>query len=289
MKSILKALKSNRTNTWLALAALAVAVEVVVALRMGTGNTKRCGSEAAREVSERQETVRVSPPKSVVMRQPRRMDRRRKIDSGNTNAVAAHMPDGSREFMQEGLGGVPEEDAARLASEKNQVMDALLNQPQIPADYADVMICLYRDKTRDVVTRDFAVQHIGHCALALNRRGLYDPDSAEARGIRAALFDAAAETDTIVAAAAFRALADMAEFDVRLDVRRLDSLLVSCISDAGGDLAARSMAVQLCGERRVASSRPALEAILADPSSPEILRRSARRSSERINGKEIAQ
>ena len=37
---------------------------------------------------------------------------------------------------------------AELASEKNQVMDKLLNQPQMPSDYGDVMIGLYRDKLR---------------------------------------------------------------------------------------------------------------------------------------------
>ena len=47
---------------------------------------------------------------------------------------------------------------AELASEKNQVMDKLLNQPQMPSDYGDVMIGLYRDKSQDVLTRDFAVQ-----------------------------------------------------------------------------------------------------------------------------------
>lgn len=67
---------------------------------------------------------------------------------------------------------------AELASEKNQVMDELLNQPQIPSDYADVMIGLYRDKSQDVLTRDFAVQHIGLYAQALERRGEYDADAA---------------------------------------------------------------------------------------------------------------
>ena len=70
---------------------------------------------------------------------------------------------------------------AELASEKNQVMDALLDRPQVPSDYADVMIGLYRDKSQDVLTRAFAVQHIGLYARDLSRRGEYSPDSADAR------------------------------------------------------------------------------------------------------------
>lgn len=176
---------------------------------------------------------------------------------------------------------------AELASEKNQIMDELLNQPQIPSDYADVMIGLYRDKSQDVLTRDFAVQHIGLYAQALARRGEYDDaDAAESRNLRAALFDAAGETRTIIAAAAFRALADIAVFDPRVDTNRLDSLLASCTADASSDPASRSVAVQLCGERRVRSSRPALESIRSDPTAPEILRRSADYSLALIAGTE---
>ena len=78
---------------------------------------------------------------------------------------------------------------AELASEKNQVMDALLDQPQIPSDYGETMMKLYRDRKQDVLTRDFAVQHIGLYAQALNRRGEYDAASAESQKLRLALFD----------------------------------------------------------------------------------------------------
>ena len=184
---------------------------------------------------------------------------------------------------------IPEISLAELASEKNQVMDELLNQPQVPSDYGDVMIGLYRDKSQDVLTRDFAVQHIGLYAQTLARRGEYDADNAESRKLRSALFDAAGETRTIIAAAAFRALADMSVFDSRIDAGRLDSLLAACTADASSDPASRAMAVQLCGERRVRSSRPALEAISGIPSIPAVLRLSARRALALIDGKELAQ
>ena len=167
---------------------------------------------------------------------------------------------------------------ARAASDKNQLMDALLNQPELPADYGETMVSLCRDKSQDVLTRDFAVQHIGLYAQALSRRGAYNPKSTEAMSLRDALFDAAGETRTIVAAAAFRALSDMSAFDVHIDARRLDSMLAACAGDASAASAARAMVVQLCGERRVRSARPALERILASPNSPEILRRSASRA-----------
>ena len=103
--------------------------------------------------------------------------------------------------------------------------------------------------------------------------------------LRGALFDAAGETRMIVAAAAFRALSDMSAFDVQIDTRRLDSTLAACAGNESAAPAARSIAVQLCGERRVKSARPALQRILASPNSPVILRRSAKRAVESIDGK----
>ena len=172
----------------------------------------------------------------------------------------------------------------QIASDKNQVMDALLEQSQIPPDYGETMIALFRDPAQDVVTRDFAVQHIGLYAQALNRRGVYDPDSADAANCRNALFDAASETSTIVAAAAFRALADVSEFDSRIDARRLDNMLIRCAIDESASLAVRVMAVQLCGERKVTSSESAIKTILDGKSAPEPLRRAASHSLKLLRG-----
>ena len=192
-------------------------------------------------------------------------------------------------FLRTEEKDIPEISLAELASDKNQVMDELLNQPQIPSDYAETMIKLYRDRSQDVLTRDFAVQHIGLYAQALNRRGEYVAASAKSQKLRSALFDAAGETRTIVAAAAFRALSDMSAFDSRIDAGRLDSLLARCAADLSAAPAARAMAVQLCGERRVKESRAVLVKIISNKSNSEILRRSAKRAILSIDGKEFAQ
>jgi len=170
------------------------------------------------------------------------------------------------------------EDAAQSASDMNDVMDEMLNRSEIPADYAETMVALFRDKSRGDVVRDFAVQHIGLYAETLNMRGKYDADSNESATLRDALFDAANETRTIVAAAAFRALADMAAFDPHIDASRLDSRLASCIADSSASPAARVMAAQLCGERGITSARASLATIAADRAQPEPLRLAAANS-----------
>ena len=177
-----------------------------------------------------------------------------------------------------------EAERAQMASDKNQVMDELLNRPEIPADYGMQMVALFRDGEQDVVTRDFVVQHIGLYAQALKCRGKYNPESPESASLRRALDEAARETKTIIAAAAFRALSDMSEFDPNIDGHRLDTRLVSCISDSSVSIAARVMAVQLCGERRIGSARSALAALAADAATPETLRRSAIHASVLIDG-----
>ena len=174
------------------------------------------------------------------------------------------------------------EDAAQYASALNDVMDEMLNRSEIPADYAETMVALSRDKSQGDVIRDFAVQHIGLYAETLKMRGKYDADSAESAALRAALWDAAEETRTIVAVAAFRALADMAAFDPRVDAKRLDSRLAFCVADSSASPAARVMAAQLCGERRVTSARASLATIAADRAQPEPLRLAAANSARSL-------
>jgi len=198
--------------------------------------------------------------------------------SRSLQAARAEIPEDSiRQLAAKPADGVCLlHDLAQAASDKNQVMDELLNQDQIPVDYGTQMVALFRDKGQDVLTRDFAVQHIGLYAQALNRRGVYDSASAEARTLRAALDEASTDTKTIIAAAAFRALADMAAFDPLVDTRRLDARLAACAGDASAAPAARVMAAHLCGERRVSSARATLSSLAASSSTPTPLRLAAR-------------
>ena len=190
--------------------------------------------------------------------------------------------DSSRQLKTIQPSGTSVQELAQAASDKNQVMDELLNQDQIPADYGTQMVALFRDKGQDVLTRDFAVQHIGLYAQALQRRGVYDSASAEAHTLRAALDEASTDTKTIIAAAAFRALADMAAFDLRVDTRRLDARLAACAGDDSAAPAARVMAAHLCGERRVTAARATLSSLATSSSTPTPLRLAARHALKAI-------
>ena len=185
---------------------------------------------------------------------------------------------------QETDTALPSSDIVQLAAEKSQLMDDLLDGEPIPSDYGQVMVGLFRDLSQDVYTRDFAVQHIGLYAEVLHRRGTYDPSSPEAAQLRKALSAAADETRTIIAAAAFRALDDLAAFDPHIDARRLDSRLVACAADASAAPAARVMAVQLCGERNVSASRSLLKRLADDQKENAVVRKSASHALRTLEG-----
>ena len=174
--------------------------------------------------------------------------------------------------------------AAQAASELNQTMDALLNRAEIPSDYGARMVALVRDKAQDELTRDFAVQHLGLYAQSLARRGTYDPSGREADTLRKTLSEAAHETRSIVAAAAFRALADIAVFDDRVDVRNLDLQLADCVADSSAAPAARTMAIQLCGERGIRRAIPNLTRICRDATAGTTQRLAAEAALRQLTG-----
>ena len=274
----------GRPRTVLKVVGCVIVVQTFVSLALRESSAKLGRSESGSESAHHSAgSARVRGNDAGQIDAPRNRERIMRMDVAKNRASnnvsfcsgKAIPDDSSRKLKTIQPSGTLVQELALAASDKNQVMDELLNQPDIPSDYGETKVSLYSDKGQDVLTRDFAVQHIGLYAQALNRRGVYDPESAAARSLRVALFDAAAETRTIIAAAAFRALADMAAFDPHIDSRRLDVRLATCAGDASAAPAARVMAVHLCGERRVKSAIPALEKICAAPGTSEILRRSA--------------
>ena len=229
-------------------------------------------------------TKRLAPQVMTKAEEQTRLVRRPDEAASQPQAV----PMSAREVFQSvpgrGDGDSTLSDAVRLAAEKSQLMDDLLDEEPIPSDYGQVMVDLFRDRSQDVYTRDFAVQHIGLYAEALHRRGTYDPSTPEAAQFRKSLDAAADETRTIIAAAAFRALDDVSRFDANVDARWLESRLIACAADASASSAARVMAVQLCGERKVASSLILLKRLVDDPKESTVVRKSAFRALWALDG-----
>ena len=249
------------------------------------GQGAECGAIPDPVASPLPTTKRLAPQVMTKAEEQTRLVRRPDEAASQPQAVPMSAREVFQSVPRRDDGDSTLSDAVRLAAEKSQLMDDLLDEEPIPSDYGQVMVDLFRDLSQDVYTRDFAVQHIGLYAEAMYRRGAYDPSSPEAAQLRKALNVAADETRTIIAAAAaFRALDDVSKFDPNVDAQRLKQRLVSCAADAKASPAARVMAVQLCGERRISSSHSLLKRLVDDPKESTVVRKSAFRALWALDG-----
>ena len=173
-------------------------------------------------------------------------------------------------------------DAPSVASVKNQVMDRLLEQKTIPADYGAEMIGLYRNRANDTLLRNFAVQHLELYAGAMAVRGGYDAASDEALKIRAAMDAASRETESSIGGAALLALERLSRLDAQVDRTALATRAAACAANATADLQSRIAAVQVCGEMRIKTSAATLRALADDPAANTVLRLAARHSLSRL-------
>jgi len=165
-----------------------------------------------------------------------------------------------------------------VASLKNQVMDKLLEQQSLPADYGAEMIGLYRNRANDELLRNFAVQHLELYAGALAVRGGYDAASDEASRIRSAMDAASRETDSSIGGTAMLGLERLSRLDAQVDRAAIATRAAACAANASSDLQSRIAAVQVCGEMRIQASAATLRALGDDPAANTVLRLSARHS-----------
>ena len=163
-------------------------------------------------------------------------------------------------------------------------MDRKLAAADLSSAYADEMIATWRDRTNHEFVRNFAVQHLERYARECVVRGTWDPASADAADVRAALEEAVLETGTSVGGAALLALARLSEIDPNVDRTRLGARASSLVSDVSVPSANRVSAAQVCGLLRVRSALPALRALSSDPSVPTPLRLAASHAVKEIEG-----
>ena len=173
-----------------ALLVLALAVVSILRQQGDERNGTECVASESFEVpttKEHDPTLRPSPRSARVEASPR--------PTRKPSAVATHpqaVPTDAKGMLRSKTGQNPASaprsfDVVRLAAEKSQLMDDLLNEEQIPSDYGTVMVSLFRDRSQDVYTRDFVVQHIGLYAEALHCRGSYDAELCGERGIASSI------------------------------------------------------------------------------------------------------
>lgn len=164
------------------------------------------------------------------------------------------------------------------AIEMNEWIDMTLQSAVLPQNYGGTLTAIFRDRSYGDLTRNFAVQHFDLYAGALARRGQFEPDSDEAKDIRAAFAEASRDTSTHIAGSALLGMERLSHIDPNIDRAALASLAASYAADAAVNLQTRIAAVQLCGTMHVSAALPTLRAVIADPAANTVLRMSAQRA-----------
>lgn len=181
-------------------------------------------------------------------------------------------------FLRTPLRDFKDMDAPTVASLKNQVMEKLLEQQTLPADYGAEMIGLYRNRSNDMLLRNFAVQHLERYVDALAIRGGYDATSGDAAKIRSTMDSASRETESSIGGTALLGLERLSQLDSKIDRNAIATRAASCAANASTHLQTRIAAVQLCGEMQIKSSVATLRALADDQSANTVLRLSATHS-----------
>ena len=186
-------------------------------------------------------------------------------------------------FLKTPLRDFKDMEAPAVASLKNQVMEKLLEQQTLPADYGTEMIGLYRNRANDMLLRNFAVQHLERYVDALAIRGGYDATTDDAAKIRSAMDSASRETESSIGGTALLGLERLSQLDPSIDRSAIATRAATCAANASTHLQTRIAAVQLCGEMQIKSSATTLRALADDQSANTVLRLSAKHSLQSLS------
>ena len=154
-------------------------------------------------------------------------------------------------------------DLISFNSIKNDVMDRLLQQEVLPEDLSGNFISMYRDRTLDVICRDYCVQHLFHLYEAKWTNVLLPSSNQVRTEILDACWEAASEQDTRIAGTALIGLKNLSETDHEIDRSKLAAKVSNLAGNPKSDSQSRITAVRLCGDMGLVQTLPVLRSISA--------------------------
>ncbi len=153
--------------------------------------------------------------------------------------------------------------ASRTAGLKNDVLNLLRNQDEVPRDLAQVLVEMIECGEYDATITDYCIQHLG----AMWRDFAGEGEKAQ---VRAALVAAASRRDLAYAGTALFALADEPG-PSQFARGRLRALTVSLLRDESANELARISAIQLAGRSGYKEALPSVRRILSASRPPTVL------------------
>lgn len=123
-------------------------------------STENAGSQRDQKTSGRMSAMGEALPK-----QQQNPNRPAKTSGGGQNSMKTPVDEAASVESKSAIDAFvvhrhvpPVEDAAQAASDMNDVMDEMLNRSEIPADYAETMVALSRDKSQGDVIGGLLIQ-----------------------------------------------------------------------------------------------------------------------------------
>ena len=150
------------------------------------------------------------------------------------------------EFLNSKFNGQNGLDLLAFNAIKNDLLEKLIDQKNIPEGLGQYMVDMYRDRSLDVVWRDYCVQHFPRYLEAKYPEGI-SSDNSEAKAMRYALWDAVNETESSIAGTALIALEKISKMDPQCDRQKIANQAFAYARDDGCPVPARITAMQLCG------------------------------------------
>lgn len=144
---------------------------------------------------------------------------------------------------------------------KNDILNTLRKQENPPPDLAATLCGLYRDARQDVVTRDYAVQHLISFRQELPTGLAATNDRLAAAEVRDTLWEAVTEHGSSVAGTALLGLHRLASEDRAIDSNQVVAAAVNLLQASDTSDLSRITAVQVCAQRRLREALPATIAL----------------------------
>jgi hypothetical protein len=138
---------------------------------------------------------------------------------------------------------------------KNEILNILRNQQPLPVHLADAITAVAADHGQDLVTRDYAVQHLAALCRRISDEGAQIPSN-----VVSLLFELTGEKST-VAGTALIALHHLSACPVGIEGEKVDAVALNFARDSQCSPAVRMTALQVCSQRHVSAILPTAKEI----------------------------
>jgi len=141
-----------------------------------------------------------------------------------------------------------EMDLLEFESVRNDALDLLLRQAQLPPDLVTNLVAIFHDREQNEVWRDYSVQHFEPYCQAKWKETAIPPTDPDWIAISNAYFEAVTETDSTIAGTALLGMERLSSAQSVISRDTVGQLAVTLANDEKCGEPARITALRICGQ-----------------------------------------